>query len=66
MGQGRVYRILLQKCKEWVSLDKSDSLQAKRVSKGIGKRNMPLCMENEDVKDILLICPETENEECSL
>jgi hypothetical protein len=30
MGQGRIYRILLQKLKKWVSLDENRSLEVKR------------------------------------
>jgi hypothetical protein len=46
-----------------VSFDNSRSLKAKRDYKRIGKRNMPLCMGNGDVKHILLSCPETKNVE---
>jgi hypothetical protein len=44
-------------------LDESRSLEAKRDQKGTGKRNMPPMQGNEDVKHILLSCPETKKME---
>jgi hypothetical protein len=36
------------------------------IRRGLEKGTCPLCMENEDVKHILLSCPDTKNGEFNL
>jgi hypothetical protein len=61
---GRVEKIEFSSINErngliWI---KAGVWKLRGIRGGLEKRTCPLCMGNEDVKHILLICPETKKE----
>jgi hypothetical protein len=51
--------MLFKKRKEWNSVANSRDMETKRVRRNADKGRCPLCLEEEDVKHILLECKET-------